>query len=416
MGINNSSNNKENISINDSILLEELKLFKFGVEELLVESELIKKLKNSKIKDKPLRIKLGLDPTSSDLHLGHTVVLVKLRQLQDLGHKVILLIGDFTSLIGDPSGRSITRPSLSREEIEENSKTYFDQAGLILNMNETEIKYNSEWCQKLGAEGVINLASKITVARMLERDDFTKRYKAGVSISIHEFLYPLVQGYDSVALKSDLEVGGTDQKFNLLMGRELQRDFGQEPQCILTMPILEGLDGTEKMSKSKNNYIGLTDSPDEMYGKIMSVSDDLMWRYIFLLSLKSREEIEIIKEKSKDSVNPRDIKSSFAFEIVERFYNKKEAENALQEFEKRFKYNKTPTNLIEKTFNGDQFDLIYLLKNSGLVASSSEGFRLIKQGGVRINGEKLVDRNAKLKKGSYILQVGKRKIIKIKIS
>ncbi len=416
MGINNSSNNKENISINNSILLEELKLFKFGVEELLVESELIKKLKNSKIKDKPLRIKLGLDPTSSDLHLGHTVVLVKLRQLQDLGHKVILLIGDFTSLIGDPSGRSITRPSLSREEIEENSKTYFDQAGLILNMNETEIKYNSEWCQKLGAEGVINLASKITVARMLERDDFTKRYKAGVSISIHEFLYPLVQGYDSVVLKSDLEVGGTDQKFNLLMGRELQRDFGQEPQCILTMPILEGLDGTEKMSKSKNNYIGLTDSPDEMYGKIMSVSDDLMWRYIFLLSLKSREEIEIIKEKSKDSVNPRDIKSSFAFEIVERFYNKKEAENALQEFEKRFKYNKTPTNLIEKTFNGDQFDLIYLLKNSGLVASSSEGFRLIKQGGVRINGEKLVDRNAKLKKGSYILQVGKRKIIKIKIS
>ena len=416
MGTNHSlNNNKSNLNI-DSTLLEELNIFKYGIEELLVESELINKLKNSRIEKKPLRIKLGLDPTSSDLHLGHTVVLVKLRQLQDLGHKIILLIGDFTSLIGDPTGRSITRPSLSQEEIKENSKTYFDQAGLILNMNKTEIKYNSEWCKELGAHGVIDLASKITVARMLERDDFTKRYKAGVSISIHEFLYPLVQGYDSVILKSDLEVGGTDQKFNLLMGRELQRDFGQEAQCILTMPILEGLDGIEKMSKSKNNYIGLTEPPDEMFGKIMSLSDSLMWRYIDLLSLQSKKDIEKIKEQTKEGLNPRDVKSSFALEIVERFYNKKTAKNALQEFETRFKYNKTPKDLFEKSFFGEEFDLIYLLKNTGLVVSSSEGFRLIKQGGVRIDGEKLIDRNAKLKKGSYVLQVGKRKVIKIKIS
>jgi tyrosyl-tRNA synthetase len=282
-------------------------------------------------------------------------------------------------------------------------------------MEDTEIKYNSEWCKKLGAEGMIDLASKTTVARMLEREDFTKRYKSGVSISIHEFLYPLVQGYDSVALKSDLEIGGTDQKFNLLMGRELQRDFSQKAQCILTMPILEGLDGIEKMSKSKKNYIALTDSPDEMYGKIMSVSDDLMWRYMELLSLQSKKELNNIKKKSSEGLNPRDIKSNFALEIVERFHSKTAANSALEDFEKRFKLNELPTNLQEKFFNGDEFDLIFLLKNSGLVISSSEGFRLIQQGGIKINGEKVINRNTKLKKGSYVLQVGKRKIIKVKI-
>ena len=392
---------------------EEVSIFEDGCEELFVIEELVEKLEKYKKLKKPMRIKMGLDPTSPDLHLGHTVVLVKLRQLQDLGHKVILLIGDFTAMIGDPTGRNVTRPSLSNEEIINNSQTYFSQAGSILNMTETEVRYNSEWCSALGAEGLIKLASKITVARMLERDDFTKRYKGGVAIALHEFLYPLVQGYDSVILKSDLEIGGTDQKFNLLMGRELQKNFGQNPQCIITMPLLEGLDGVEKMSKTKNNFVALTDSPEDIYGKLMSISDDLMWRYITLLSLKGKSWIEEKKANVSGGYNPKNVKSEFAFEIVDRFHGRNAAHRALGEFERRFAQNEVPENLTEKVFTGSQFDVIFLLKNSGLVPSTSEGFRMIKQGAVRINQEKVIDMNAKLKRGSYIVQVGKRKIIKI---
>lgn len=399
-----------------SIQNSELNSILYGSEELLVESEFITKLNKSKSSGNPLRVKLGLDPTSADLHLGHTVVLKKLRLLQDLGHVVTLLIGDFTSLIGDPTGRNTTRPKLTEEEIQENAKTYFSQASLILDQEKTEIRYNSEWCKKLGVDGLISLASQVTVARMLERDDFTKRYKSGVSIALHEFLYPIIQGYDSVVLRSDLEIGGTDQKFNLLMGRDLQKNAGFAPQCILTMPLLEGTDGVEKMSKSKGNSIALTENPNEMFGKIMSISDELMWRYIDLLSLKSHLKIADLKKQVKNGKNPRDIKVEFAMEIVERFHSKFLADSSLRDFESRFKFGGIPEKIEEKIFNEKSLTLVAALKASGMVSSFSEAIRNIEQGGVRIDGEKIVNRNMVLKKGNFVLQVGKRKFLRINIS
>lgn len=387
-----------------------------GSEELLVESEFVTKLTKYRNSGNPLRVKLGLDPTSSDLHLGHTVVLRKLRLLQDLGHLVTLLIGDFTSLIGDPTGRNTTRPKLSKEEIYENSKTYFTQASLVLDPDKTEIRYNSEWCNKLGADGLVSLASQVTVARMLERDDFTNRHKSGVPIALHEFLYPIIQGYDSVVLNSDLEIGGTDQKFNLLMGRELQKNAHCVPQCILTMPLLEGIDGVEKMSKSKGNAIGLTDAPNEMFGKIMSISDELMWRYISLLSLKSNKQINYMKSDVENGKNPRDIKAEFAIEIVERFHSKSLALSALKDFESQFRYGNIPERLDEKIFNDKDLNLVSVLKKSGMSASFSEAIRNIEQGGVKIDGVKVTDRNMVLNKGNFILQVGKRKFLRIKIN
>ena len=387
-----------------------------GSEELLVVSEFVAKLKKCRQTGNPLRVKLGLDPTSSDLHLGHTVVLRKLRLLQDLGHLVTLLIGDFTSLIGDPTGRNTTRPKLTKEEIDENSKTYFNQASLVLDPDKTEIRYNSEWCNVLGADGLISLASQVTVARMLERDDFTKRYKSGVSIALHEFLYPIIQGYDSVILNSDLEIGGTDQKFNLLMGRELQKNAQCIPQCVLTMPLLEGTDGIEKMSKSKGNAIGLTEAPNDMFGKIMSISDELMWRYISLLSFKTKNEIDHMKADVVSGKNPKDIKTEFAMEIVERFHNKTMAISSQQEFESRFKFRNIPLELEEKIFNEKDPTLVSLMKKSGIAPSSSEAIRNIEQGGVRIDGEKVTDRNTVLNKGSFVLQVGKRKFLRLKIN
>ena len=400
----------------DSIHDSELYAIIDGSEELLVESEFVTKLTKYRNSGNPLRVKLGLDPTSSDLHLGHTVVLRKLRLLQDLGHLVTLLIGDFTSLIGDPTGRNTTRPKLSKEEIYENSKTYFTQASLVLDPDKTEIRYNSEWCNKLGADGLVSLASQVTVARMLERDDFTNRHKSGVPIALHEFLYPIIQGYDSVVLNSDLEIGGTDQKFNLLMGRELQKNAHCAPQCILTMPLLEGIDGVEKMSKSKGNAIGLTDVPNEMFGKIMSISDELMWRYISLLSLKSNKQINYMKSDVENGKNPRDIKSEFAIEIVERFHSKALALSALKDFESQFRYGNIPERLDEKIFNDKDLNLVSVLKKSGMSASFSEAIRNIEQGGVKIDGVKVTDRNMVLNKGNFILQVGKRKFLRIKIN
>ena len=400
----------------DSIHDSELYAIIDGSEELLVESEFVTKLTKYRNSGNPLRVKLGLDPTSSDLHLGHTVVLRKLRLLQDLGHLVTLLIGDFTSLIGDPTGRNTTRPKLSKEEIYENSKTYFTQASLVLDPDKTEIRYNSEWCNKLGADGLVSLASQVTVARMLERDDFTNRHKSGVPIALHEFLYPIIQGYDSVVLNSDLEIGGTDQKFNLLMGRELQKNAHCAPQCILTMPLLEGIDGVEKMSKSKGNAIGLTDVPNEMFGKIMSLSDELMWRYISLLSLKSNKQINYMKSDVENGKNPRDIKSEFAIEIVERFHSKALALSALKDFESQFRYGNIPERLDEKIFNDKDLNLVSVLKKSGMSASFSEAIRNIEQGGVKIDGVKVTDRNMVLNKGNFILQVGKRKFLRIKIN
>src|ERR1700758_5149990 len=324
-----------------------LNVVKRGCDELLVESELVAKLQRSRASGAPLRCKLGLDPTAPDIHLGHTVVLTKLRQLQDLGHTVIFLIGDFTSMIGDPSGRNTTRPPLSREQIQDNARTYFEQAALVLDRARTEIRYNSEWSTPLGADGMIRLASHYTLARLLERDDFSQRYRDGHPIAMHELLYPLMQGYDSVALRSDLELGGTDQKFNLLVGRELQRHYGQEPQCILTMPLLEGLDGVEKMSKSKNNYVGIAEPPSEMFGKIMSISDELMWRYYELLSFRPLDEIAKLKRECAEGRNPRDAKVALAQEIVARFHSKKAAEDALRAFEARFRDGVLPENIPE---------------------------------------------------------------------
>ena len=388
---------------------------KRGVDELLIESEFAQKLARSEQNGKPLRIKLGLDPTAPDLHLGHTVVLNKMRQLQDLGHNVIFLIGDFTSMIGDPSGRNVTRPPLTREQIEENAQTYFKQAALVLDASKTEIRYNSEWCDPLGARGMIQLSSKYTVARMMERDDFTKRFKAGTPISIHEFLYPLMQGYDSVALQADLELGGTDQKFNLLVGRELQKDYGQEPQCILTMPLLEGLDGVEKMSKSKNNYIAITEPPNTMFAKIMSISDTMMWRYYELLSFCSLAQITQYKKAVSEGQNPRDIKVAIAQEIVTRFHNKQAAEDALADFVNRSKGG-IPDDIREVNLSGAPMGIAQLLKQANLCPSTSDAMRMVDQGGVRIDGAVISDKHLQIVAGNLVIQVGKRKFAKVNLT
>ncbi len=394
---------------------EALAIAKRGVDELLIESEFAQKLARSEQSGVPLRIKLGADPTAPDLHLGHTVVLNKLRQLQDLGHKVIFLIGDFTSMIGDPSGRNATRPPLSREQIEENAQTYFRQVALILDAERTEMRYNSEWCDPLGARGMIQLASRYTVARMMERDDFTKRYKSGTPIAIHEFLYPLMQGYDSVALKADLELGGTDQKFNLLVGRELQKDYGQEPQCILTMPLLEGLDGVDKMSKSKNNYIGITEAPNTMFGKLMSISDTMMWRYYDLLSFRSIEDIAAVKAATEGGANPRDAKVALAKEIVTRFHSAQAADDALADFVNRSKGG-IPDDVPEVAVSGAPLGVAQLLKAAGLCASTSEAMRMIDQGGVRIDGGVVSDKGLQVEAGTFVMQVGKRKFARVNFS
>ncbi|MEL0215033.1 MAG: tyrosine--tRNA ligase [Burkholderiaceae bacterium] len=414
----NDSIEKDNLdstSMDNEKVKEIIDIIQRGSEEILVEADLKKKIIFSLQKGKPLNVKLGLDPTSPDLHLGHTVVLMKLRELQKLGHKVTLLIGDFTAKIGDPSGRNTTRPVLTDEEIEENSRTYFEQVGLILDMDAVVIRKNSEWANVLSSSEMIRLAGVTTVARMLERDDFTKRYQSGKSISLHEFLYPLMQGYDSVVLNSDLELGGTDQKFNLLMGRDVQRFFGQDVQCILTMPILEGLDGVDKMSKSKNNYVGLKDDADQMFGKIMSLSDELMWRYIDLLTFKSDSEKNKLKQSVLEGLNPKNIKIELAVDIVERFYDRGTALKVANEFEERFKNNKIPESIEEKVFKGEGFDIIFLLKNTGLVRSTSDAFRSIQQGSVRVNGQKVLERELVLKNGCYVLQVGKRSFIRVRV-
>ena len=387
-----------------------------GCDELLVQAEFQQKLARSVATGVPLRIKLGLDPTAPDIHLGHTVVLNKMRQLQDLGHQVIFLIGDFTSMIGDPSGRNTTRPPLTREQIEANAQTYYAQASMVLDPQRTEIRYNSEWSDPLGARGMIQLASRYTVARMMERDDFTKRFKSGVPISVHEFLYPLMQGYDSVALKSDLELGGTDQKFNLLVGRELQKEYGQEPQCILTMPLLEGTDGVDKMSKSKNNYIGIGEAPDAMFGKIMSISDTLMWRYYELLSFRSLDEIAALQAETQAGRNPRDAKVMLAQEIVARFHSRQAAEEALASFEARFRDGAMPDDMPEINVAGAPVGILKLLREAGLVASGSEAQRNIEQGGVRIDGVKIEDKSLQLQAGVYVLQVGKRKFARVTVN
>lgn len=394
----------------------DLRIAKRGCDELLVESEFARKLAKSRATGVPLRIKLGLDPTAPDIHLGHTVVLNKMRQLQDLGHNVIFLIGDFTSTIGDPSGRNSTRPPLTREQIESNAKTYYAQASLVLDPARTEIRYNSEWCDPLGARGMIQLASRYTVARMMEREDFTKRFKGGIPISVHEFLYPLMQGYDSVALKSDLELGGTDQKFNLLVGRELQKEYGQEPQCILTMPLLVGTDGVEKMSKSKGNYIGISESPDSMFGKLMSISDTLMWRYFELLSFRSLEDIAALKQETDGGRNPRDAKVMLAQEIITRFHSAKAADDALAAFEARFRDGAVPEDMPEVNIGGAPVGILKLLREAGLVASGSEAQRNVEQGGVRVNGDRVEDKSLQLPAGTYVVQVGKRKFARVNLN
>ena len=392
-----------------------LEVTKRGCDELLVEADWLTKLARSQATGEPLRIKLGLDPTAPDIHLGHTVVLNKLRQLQDLGHTVIFLIGDFTSMIGDPSGRNSTRPPLTVEAIAENAQTYYKQASLVLDPNKTEVRYNSEWCDPLGARGLIQLAAKYTVARMLERDDFTKRYKSGTPISVHEFLYPLMQGYDSVALKSDLELGGTDQKFNLLVGRELQREYGQEPQCILTMPLLVGLDGVEKMSKSKNNYVGISEPASEMFGKLMSISDELMWDYYLLLSFRPIAEIDLMKQEVAAGRNPRDCKVLLAQEIVSRFHSSQAADKALEDFNHRAKGG-IPDDIPEVTLEGAPLSLAALLKMAGLAPSTTEANRNIEQNGVKIDGTVVIDKGIKLEAGNYIVQVGKRRFAKVTLN
>ena len=385
-----------------------------GVDELLPQADWLAKLQRSEQSGQPLRIKLGLDPTAPDIHVGHTVVLNKMRQLQDLGHQVIFLIGDFTSLIGDPSGRNSTRPPLTAEQIRANAETYFAQAKLVLDESKTEIRYNSEWSDPLGARGMIQLAARYTVARMMERDDFNKRFKAGQSISVHEFLYPLMQGYDSVALKSDLELGGTDQKFNLLVGRHLQQEYGQEPQCILTMPLLEGLDGVEKMSKSKGNYIGITEDPNTMFAKVLSISDELMWRWYTLLSFRSLAEIEALKAEVAGGRNPKDAKVALAREITTRFHSAGAADAAEQDFANRSKGG-VPEQLAEVRLSGAPLGIGLVLKHSGLAASTSEANRLIDGGGVRVDSSAVSDKGLKLSAGTYVVQVGKRKFARVRL-
>jgi len=391
---------------------ESLELIKRGIDEVLTEDDLVSKLKSKK----QLTVKVGFDPTAPDLHLGHTVILNKMRHFQDLGHKVVFLIGDFTGRIGDPSGKNKTRPSLDKEELEKNAKTYSDQVFKILNKDLTDIRFNSEWCEDLGADGIIGLASKYNLGRMLERDDFSKRYKANQQIAIHEFLYPLIQAYDSIALNADVEMGGTDQKFNLLVGRELQRAFDQEPQVCITLPILEGLDGINKMSKSLDNYVGINEDPDEMFGKIMSISDDLMWRWFELLSFRPINEVNELKKEVKSGMNPRDTKILLAEEIIERFHSKEDAENAKNTFLDRFQKGAKPKDI--ETFSislDDDIAIGNLLKESGLVQSTSEAMRLVKQGAVKINDEKIYDPKLSIEKNQELLvQVGKRRFLKIK--
>ena len=402
---------------------DQLKLIKRGCDELIVEAELRDKLRSGR----RLRVKLGMDPTAPDLHLGHTVVINKLRQFQELGHQIQFLIGDFTGMIGDPSGKNETRPPLSREQILQNARTYQDQVFKILDANRTQILFNSKWSDELGAAGLIRLASTWTVARMLERDDFSKRYAARLPIAVHEFLYPLMQGYDSVAMQSDVELGGTDQKFNLLVGRELQKHYGQPPQCILTMPLLEGLHGAEKMSKSLGNYVGISEAPETIFGKLMSISDELMWRYIELLSFESIESVAEWKKEAADGGNPRDIKARFAREIVARFHGAPAAEKAVADFEARFRHGELPADIPEITVNVPRdgksegkaagLAIAKVLKESQLVSSASEGLRMIEQGGVRVNGEKVTDKGLSVKLGdTIVLQVGKRKFARVTLT
>ena len=394
---------------------EAMSVSRRGCEELLPEDEWLKKLARSEATGQPLRVKLGLDPTAPDIHIGHTVVLNKMRQLQDLGHTVIFLIGDFTSMIGDPSGRNTTRPPLTREQIEANAQTYYRQASLVLDPAKTEIRYNSEWSDALGARGMIQLAAKYTLARMLERDDFTKRFRAGSPISIHELLYPLMQGYDSVALKSDLELGGTDQKFNLLVGRALQTEYGQEPQCILTMPLLEGTDGIEKMSKSKGNYIGIAEPANEMFAKVLSISDTLMWKWFTLLSFRPESEIERLKYEVETGRNPKDAKVMLAKEITARFHSAKAADEAEADFQRRAAGG-VPDEIPDVALAGAPLAIGALLKQAGLVPSTSEAMRLVEQGGVRVDGSAVADKGLKLGAGTYVVQVGKRKFARVTLA
>jgi len=394
---------------------EALAVSQRGCAELLPEADWVKKLQRSEATGTPLRIKLGLDPTAPDIHIGHTVVLNKMRQLQDLGHTVIFLIGDFTSMIGDPSGRNATRPPLTREQIEANAVTYRRQADLILDPEKTELRYNSEWSDPLGARGMIELAAKYTVARMLERDDFTKRFQSNTPISVHELLYPLMQGYDSVALKSDLELGGTDQKFNLLVGRALQSEYGQEPQCILTMPLLEGLDGIEKMSKSKNNYVGITEPANTMFAKVLSISDVQMWKWFTLLSFRSEAEIAGLKAEVQAGRNPKDAKVLLAKEITARFHSPAAADDAEQDFQNRA-MGGIPDDIPEVSLVGAPMGIGALLKAANLVPSGSEGLRMVEQGGVRIDGTVISDKGLKVAAGTLVLQVGKRKFARVTLA
>ena len=399
-------------------IVEAMNTIRRGTDTLLIESELEQKLARSKVTGEPLRCKLGLDPTAPDIHVGHTVVLNKLRQLQDLGHTVIFLIGDFTAAIGDPSGRNVTRPPLSPEQIKINAETYLNQAGLVMDLTKTEVRYNSEWNNALGATGLIRLASRYTLARLLERDDFAKRFAAELPIAMHELIYPLMQGYDSVALKSDIELGGSDQRFNLLVGRELQRQYDQEPQCILTMPLLVGLDGVEKMSKSKHNYIGITDTPNDMFGKVMSISDTLMWNWYDLLSLRPNAEIAKLKEECAAGRNPRDAKVLLAKEIIARFHSAKEADAAEAEFNARFRGGAAPSDMPEVTVQAETADgigILQMIKEAGLAPSNTEAGRNVAQGGVHLNGDKVSDKGLRLKAGTYTLQVGKRKWAKVTV-
>ena len=404
----------QNHPVTDRVL-EALAVTKRGCEELIPEDAWVKKLARAEATGQPLRIKLGLDPTAPDIHIGHTVVLNKMRQLQDLGHQVIFLIGDFTSLIGDPSGRNSTRPPLTPEQIKVNAETYYKQASLVLDPAKTEIRYNSEWCIPLGSMGMIQLASKYTVARMMERNDFHDRFHANTPISVHEFLYPLMQGYDSVALKSDLELGGTDQKFNLLMGRHLQAEYGQEAQCILTMPLLEGLDGVEKMSKSKSNYIGINEPSNTMFAKVMSISDVLMWRWYTLLSFKSMATIDALKKEIEGGRNPKDAKVALAKEITARFHGADAAEAAEQDFINRSKGG-VPDEIAEVSLGGAPMGIAALLKAAGLAPSSSEANRLIEGGGVRVDSSVISDKGLKLGAGTFVVQVGKRKFARVTLA
>jgi tyrosyl-tRNA synthetase len=398
---------------------QQLEIFKRGADELLVEAEVAAKLKRAQSTHEPLRIKLGLDPTAPDIHIGHTVVLNKMRQMQDLGHQVIFLIGDFTSMIGDPSGRNATRPPLTHEQIVANAQTYHAQASKVLDPSKTEIRYNSEWSEPLGAAGMIKLAARYTVARMLERDDFSKRFRGNQPIAVHEFLYPLLQGYDSVALQSDIELGGTDQKFNLLVGRELQKSYGQEPQCILTMPLLIGLDGVEKMSKSKGNYVGITDAPAEMFGKLMSISDDLMWRYFELLSFRPMTEIDALRRACAEGRNPREAKVMLAKEIVARFHSAADADAALAAFESRFKDGAVPDEMPEVTLAtaGAGMPIAQLAKQVGIVESTSEALRLIAQRGLKVDGDVVGDKGLVIQAGTVVVvQAGKRKFARVTVT